>query len=149
MMTAEHREMLYKEYRDRVLSYISARVSSIENAEDLCADMFEKALLSETNHNTELLSLGTRLHAIMRNMVIDFFRRSHPVQLLPDVIDDESYLDEDLLKETLLEKLASALEKPPEEQQVIIVLLFFDDIPLTQIAPQMEIRYSAVKLRHQ
>ena len=127
-MTASEQERLYTEYHGRVLGYIRARVSNREDAEDLCADVFEKALRASGGYDAARAAQGTWLYAITRNAVIDYFRKTRPQDELP----------EDLADDTL-----------PEELTDIIVLRYCDRLPLTEVALTLGMSYGAVKLRHQ
>ena len=44
MTDAEQFEAIYREYRHKVHDYIRNRVSSPEDAEDLCSEVFRKAM---------------------------------------------------------------------------------------------------------
>ena len=148
-MTNEELARLYTEYRDRVYGYIYARVRNREEAEDLCGDVFEKALRAAPRYDPEKSAPGTWLYAITRNTVIDFCRRSRPTEELPEELSDDALPEEGVMREALLEELAAALERLPEELTDIIVMRYYDRLPLTEIADRMGMSYGAVKLRHQ
>ncbi len=148
-MTAAEQERLYTEYRDRVFSYIRARVGNREDAEDLCADVFERALRASDGFDAGKASIGTWIFAITRNAVIDWFRRERPSAELPEDLTDDALPEDDLLQTELLESLAAALEQLPDELTDIVVLRYYDRLPLTEIAPRLGMSYGAVKLRHQ
>ncbi len=65
-MTTAEQTRLYTEYRDRVYGYIYARVRSREEAEDLCADVFEKALRAGDRYDSGKAAPGTWLFTITR-----------------------------------------------------------------------------------
>ena len=148
-MTAAEQERLYTEYRGKVLGYIRARVNNREDAEDLCADVFEKAFRASAGYDAAKSSPGTWIYTITRNTVIDFFRKSRSAAELPEDLSDDAAPEEDVLREEQLELLASALERLPEELADIIVLRYYDCLPLTEIAVRLNMSYGAVKLRHQ
>ena len=148
-MTAAEQERLYVEYRDRVLGYIRARVESREDAEDLCAEVFEKALRASGGYDAAKAAPGTWLYAITRNAVIDYFRRERPTAELPEDLTDDALPEDGLLQSELLDALAAALEKLPDELTDIIVLRYCDSLPLTEIGETLGMSYGAVKLRHQ
>ena len=70
MMTSAEQERLYTEYRGKVLGYIRARVNSREDAEDLCADVFEKAFRASGDYDAAKAAPGTWLYAIGRNTAV-------------------------------------------------------------------------------
>ena len=148
MLTAEEQAQLYTDYRPKVLSYIRARVKGWQ-AEDLCQDVFEKAFRAADRYDPAKSSPGTWLYAITRNTVINYLRRTHPTEELPEALSDDARPEDGLMEEVLLEELAAALEKLPEELANIVVLRYHDGLPLTEIAGILGMSYGVVKLRHQ
>jgi RNA polymerase sigma-70 factor (ECF subfamily) len=148
-MTTAEQTRLYTEYRGRVLGYIRARVSSREDAEDLCEDVFLKILRASGSYDGEKSAPGTWIYAITRNTVIDYFRRTRPAEELPEDLAEEELPEDGLLQTELLESLAKALERLPGELTDIVVLRYYDQLPLTEIALRLGLSYGAVKLRHQ
>ncbi len=148
-MTPAEQERLYTEYHDRVLGYIRARIESREDAEDLCAEVFERALRSSDSYDAAKGSPGTWLYAITRNAVINHLQRSCPTAELPEDLTDDTLPEDGVLQSELLNALAAALEKLPNELTDIIVARYYDRLPLTEIALTLGMSYGAVKLRHQ
>ena len=148
-MTTAEQERLYAEYHEKVLGYIRARVSSREDAEDLCAEVFERALRSSDSYDAAKAAPGTWLYAITRNTVINHLQRSRPAAELPEDLTDDALPEDGLLQSELLDSLAAALEKLPDELTDVIVLRYYDRMPLTEVALTLGMSYGAVKLRHQ
>ena len=148
-MTAAEQERLYTEYRGKVLGYIRARVLNREDAEDLCADVFEKAFRASVGYDAAKAAPGTWLYAIARNTVIDFFRKTRPTEALPEDLSDSAAPETDVLNKELLETLAGALERLPDELTDVIVARYYDCLPLTEVAERLGMSYGMVKLRHQ
>lgn len=148
-MTPAEQERLYADYHDKVLGYIRARVNSHEDAEDLCAEVFERALRSSDSYDAAKASLGTWLYAITRNAVINHLQRSRPAAELPEDLTDDTLPEDETLRSELLDALAAALEALPDELTDIIVLRYYDRLPLTEVALRLGMSYGAVKLRHQ
>ena len=142
-------ERIYAEYSGKVMGYIHARVRNRADAEDLLSDVFEKILRKLDAFDPEKASLSTWIFTVTRNTVIDYFRRSKPVEELDENLSDNTELDEDLLNTESLSELAAALRKLPQQLMDIIVLRYYDGKPLTEIAQMMNLSYGAVKLRHQ
>ena len=84
--TATSRQELFAEMYDKnmtgVYRYISYRVGNPSVAEDLTADVFEKALRHFDRYRKEKASQATWLTAIARNTVIDYFRKSGRIQVV-------------------------------------------------------------------
>ncbi len=148
-MTATEQEQLYTTYYDKVLRYVRARIRNEADAEDICADVFEKALRASDSYDREKASPGTWLYAIARNAVIDYFRKTRPAEELPEDLSDDAEPDGELLRDETLNELAGALERLPSELTDLIVLRYYDGLPLTEVALRLGMSYGTVKLRHQ
>ncbi len=149
-MTVTLLEKIYTAYHDKVMGYIRARVRSGADAEDLCADVFEKIQRKLGDYDPSKAAVGTWVFTITRNTVIDHFRRTRPSEELDETLpDDEMVVEKDLLKTETLGELAAALKKLPQQLMDIVVLRYYDGKPLTEIAQMMGLSYGAVKLRHQ
>ena len=148
-MTTPDWEKIYEEYSGKVMGYIAARVQRRADAEDLCADVFEKAYKKFDAYDEKKASMSTWIFTITRNTVIDYFRRNKVMDEPDENIAAEGEIDDELLSQETLSELAAALNKLPEELQDIIVLAYYDGKPLTEIALMMRLSYGAVKLRHQ
>ena len=142
-------ETIYTQFYSKVMGYIHARIRNRADAEDLCADVFEKVQRKLPDFDPSKASLSTWIFTITRNTVIDHYRRSRPSEELDENLSDNIELDESLLNSETLHELASALRSLPEEMRDIIVLRYYDGKPLTEIAAMMGLSYGAVKLRHQ
>ena len=142
-------EILYKQYSGKVMGYISARVRSRADAEDLCSDVFEKVQRKLGEFDETKASVSTWIFTITRNTVIDHYRRTRPSEELDENLSDSTELDEGLLNNETLSELAVALKALPEDLRALIVLRYYDGKPLTEVAKIMGLSYGAVKLRHQ
>ena len=142
-------EQIYTDYYGKVMGYISARIRSRADAEDLCTDVFMKIQQKLDSYDESKAAVGTWVFTITRNTLIDHFRRNRPSEELDENLKDDSEVDEGLLNQETLSELASALTRMPEQMRDIIVLRYYDGKPLTEIAEIMGLSYGAVKLRHQ
>lgn len=148
-MTAEQHEKIYNAFYGKVMGYIRARINRKAEAEDLCADVFEKVYTRIDQYDKGKSSLSTWIFTITRNTVIDHYRRTKPTEELDENLSDDTEIDENLLQNESLEELADALKKLPQELTDLIVLRYYDNRPLTEVADMMGLSYGAVKLRHQ
>ena len=131
------------------MGYIAARVQRRADAEDLCADVFEKAFRKRDAFDESKASISTWIFTITRNTVIDYFRKTRPTEEPDENLASDDEVDEHLLSQETLSELATALNKLPEELQDIIVLMYYDGKPMTEVATMMGLSYGAIKLRHQ
>ena len=148
-MNAPGWEKIYAEYSGKVMGYIMARVQHRADAEDLCADVFEKIFRKLDQFDPDKASLNTWIFTVARNTLIDHFRKTKPTEELDENLSDDAELEAPLLKQETLSELAAALNLLPRELKDIVVLLYYDRKPLTEIAGLMHLSYGAVKLRHQ
>ena len=142
-------EQIYLAYHDKVMGYIRARVHGYADAEDLCADVFEKVQRKLPVYDPSKASVSTWVFTITRNTVIDFFRRMKHPEELDENMSDDSEVEEGLLQTETLGELATALRRLPQQLMDIIVLRYYDRKTLTEIAGIMGLSYGATKLRHQ
>ncbi len=142
-------ENIYDLYSGKVMGYIAARVQRRADAEDLCADVFEKAFRKKDAFDESKASISTWIFTITRNTVIDYFRRNKIMDEPDENIAAEGEVDDNLLTQETLSELAGALTRLPDELQDIIVLMYYDGKPMTEVATLMGLSYGAVKLRHQ
>ena len=147
-MTAEEKERLYAGYKVKVLSYIRSRVFNACDVEDLCEDVFVKAFAAADSFDPSKASAGTWLYSITRNTVIDYCRRFHPTEEIPEDISDECRTEDGIIESETLEELAAALDGLPTELTDVVVLHYYDGMPLTRVAQALGISYGAVKIRH-
>ena len=148
-MSSPSMESIYEAYSGKVMGYIMARVQRRADAEDLCADVFEKVLRKLDDFDETRASVSTWVFTITRNTVIDYFRRRKPQEELDENLSDDTELDEGLLQSETLSELAALLRQMPQQLRDIVVLRYYDNKPLTEIAEMMNLSYGAVKLRHQ
>ena len=80
-------ENIYDQYSGKVMGYIAARVQRRADAEDLCADVFEKAFRKKDAFDESKASISTWIFTITRNTVIDYFRRNK-IMDEPDELQD-------------------------------------------------------------
>jgi len=148
-MTLQDQEKIYTAYNGKVFGYIMNRVQRRADAEDLCADVFEKVYRKIGEFDRSRASLSTWIFTITRNTVIDYFRRNKPTAELDENLADDFVVDDNLIRSETLDELADALSTLPQVLRDIIVLRYYDRKPLTEIADLMHLSYGAVKLRHQ
>ncbi len=140
---------IYEQYYGKVMSYLQARLRNRAEAEDICADVFEKVLRKIEDYDDTKASVSTWIFTITRNTLIDRYRRQKPSEELDENLSDDTEVDEGLLQAESLSELAAALQRLPQQLRDIIVLRYYDQKPLTEIAGMMDLSYGAVKLRHQ
>ena len=147
MTDAEQFESIYREYRHKVHDYIRNRVNSPEDAEDLCSEVFRKAM--EGMNAQRGKGMSSYIYTITRNTVVDYYR-THRVHapLTEDIPQGES-MEDAILSNDSLERLAAALRQLDEQDRDILVLHYYANNSLMEIADKMDLPYSVLKRRHQ
>ncbi|MCR4738716.1 MAG: RNA polymerase sigma factor [Lachnospiraceae bacterium] len=143
-------EEIYAKYSAKILSYIRSKINSKEDAEDLQALVFTKALEKFEIFDPAKSAVSTWLYTIANNTVIDYFRTRHVSEELDEnsEIEFENAGFDDILNEETLNELADALEKLDEELRDLIILRYYHDLTLKEISEKMDISYGKCKLMH-
>ena len=141
-------EEIYKEYRDKVYAYMIHRVRTSEDAEDLVNDVFVKVFDKLGSFDESKAKLSTWIYQITKHTVIDYYRRFHMSEELPEEIESDDAIDEGLLTDETLKELAQGLKRLPDEQREIIIRRYYREQSLLEIASEMSLSYGIVKLRH-
>ena len=121
----------------QVYGFFAYRLSSREEAEDLCQLTFERALRAWSRYDRARAAPATWLLAIARNLLIDHYRRRSPGRESPiDHLDDSSMPHSELPGPTLgldagLERALAALDPRSRE---LIALRYGADLTGQEIA---------------
>lgn len=148
MNTVNEKEQIYNLYYQKVKSYIRGKVSNAQDVEDLASDVFLKVYEKLDRFDDSKASLSTWIYTITRNTVIDHYRTQKKFTTLDESYPAEDNVDGALLREEMLESLATQLEKLDKRAQKIVILRYFHGKTLKDIAQQMELSYSYVKVLH-
>ncbi|MCR4907680.1 MAG: sigma-70 family RNA polymerase sigma factor [Lachnospiraceae bacterium] len=141
-------EEIYLVYRDKVRSYIRARVSNNEDAEDICSDVFLKVQKHFGEYDADKGAVSTWIYAMTRNTVIDYYRTRKTYEEVPEELPVETDLGEELYRQETLQELADAIDNLTEEERDVVVLHYYHELTLQEIALKMHLSYGQTKLRH-
>ena len=144
-MTAE---ALYDTYRGKVLAYLRGRTDSREDAEDLCQDVFEQILRSFSRYDPAKASVSTWIYQITRFTLIDYLRTKHPNEPLSEELSAADDLEETVIRNDTLRRLAAALNVLERDERDIIILRYYKGYSLTETARLTGIGYGMVKVKH-
>ena len=147
-MTELTQAEIYAEYRDKVLAYLEGRTENHEDAEDICADVFEQVFQSLPRYDAKKASLSTWIYQITRFTLIDYIRTKRPSEPLTEELASEEDLDASLIREEILEKLALALKGLNRELRDIVILRYYRKKTLTEISRLTGISYGMVRVKH-
>ncbi|MFJ8066078.1 RNA polymerase sigma factor [Psychrobacillus sp. NPDC096426] len=119
-------EQLYKEYSDRVYSYIYFLVRHRECAEDLTQETFYKAYRGLESFNKQA-SVATWLLKIARNVTYDYFRRKRVIQFFTfdkehDIETNTLSPDSQFEQKEQLARMYDSLSKLKKDYQEVLLL---------------------------
>ncbi|HNS03035.1 MAG TPA: sigma-70 family RNA polymerase sigma factor [Anaerolineae bacterium] len=142
--------VLYERYVDRIYSYIYYRTGNQQDAEDLTARTFFKALDHIGRFNNRGVPFSAWLYRIAHNLVANWHRdRSRRREL---VLEDQSHLSHSsgnpehfAEASEAREALMSAIRQLPDDRQQLILLKFSDALPNAQIGVIMGRSEGAIK----
>ena len=133
---------LYRQYLPRILNYIRLRVDGEALAQDLTAEVFERAV-SRQHTLRRREAFGAWIFAIARNAVAGYYRRRRPrcrwnrpaSTSAPDPSPPEA-----VMRREELDRLRDALDNLSEREQEIIRLKFGGGLGNKEIAKIMSLR---------
>ncbi len=142
--------VLYERYVDRIYSYIYYRTGNQQDAEDLTARTFFKALDHIGRFNDRGVPFSAWLYRIAHNLVANWHRdRSRRPEL---ALEDQMHLSHgpgnpERLAEAseAREALMGAIRRLPDDRQQLILLKFSDALPNAQIGAIMGRSEGAIK----
>jgi len=136
-----------KKYGKQLLSFISGKVSVVEDAEDILQEVWYQ--FSKLSNFDEIENVSSWLYAVSRNKIIDFYRKQKTDNLEDFVYEDEdgSFSIKDILllddsqnpelqlfKDAFWNELLLALNELPENQKEVFILNEIEDKTLQEIA---------------
>ena len=133
--------LLYQLNAEKMLKYISIKISSVQDAEDILIDTFVAALESELFASLSSDEQQRWLWRVIRNKVVDRYRKSKITTLL-DLADVDDMLTDDPVWEPELisirqeedDHLALLLKRLSPLQQRVLYLRFGENLRCSQIA---------------
>ncbi|MEM6800242.1 MAG: sigma-70 family RNA polymerase sigma factor [Bacteroidota bacterium] len=137
---------IIEEYQVPLKAFISSRLASEEDAEDLLQEVWYQ--LSKTIQKEEIKNVRAWIYRVARNKIIDSYRKKSADWLEDYVYEDEegdAYLidsllesDEspemDFIRERFWEDMYEALDALPEKQREVFILNEWEGVTLREIA---------------
>jgi RNA polymerase sigma-70 factor (ECF subfamily) len=129
---------LYDLYVDDVFRFVYFRIGHKEEAEDITARTFEKAIKSIKKFKWKGYSFKTWLYVIAKNIVIDNFKAKKITisieQLNFDTKDEESRSVEDITEiRVYREEMMKALENLSDEYKEILILRYIEELSIKEV----------------
>ncbi|HEY8768091.1 MAG TPA: sigma-70 family RNA polymerase sigma factor [Dehalococcoidia bacterium] len=140
----------YQRYFPRLFAYVYARVGQVHLAEDLVADVFERAYTKADSLRSKE-AYSTWLFTIARNAIISHARKHSRETLVdPDVMGDISpstvSVETEILAREEQSAVARLVREFPQREQDIISLKFDAELSNQQIAEIMELSEPNVRV---
>lgn len=131
----------YQEYFPRLFAYVYARVGSAHLAEDLVADVFERAFTKSDSLRNDA-AFSTWLFTIARNVIISHVRRYAretivDPEVLREIAPARDSVESEVMQHEELREIADLVRTFPQREQDIISLKFDAELSNTQIAEIM------------
>lgn len=143
---------LYEYYSPRVYRYVAARLTSIEDAEDVTTEIFLRVIDKLHSFRWKGVPFGAWLFRIAHNEVVSFVRRQKTrpgiVNMgddIPDVIGDSDHA-EAVERQSDLEEIRKAAERLPEAQRQVISLRFGAGLSVAETAQALAKTENTVKV---
>jgi RNA polymerase sigma-70 factor (ECF subfamily) len=138
---------IYCRYEPAVYSFFYHQVANIEDAEDLTATTFGKALASFDRYQDSRGTIAAWLFGIARNCLVDHFRGRHAVEsLASDLPDQAAALDTVLLAAERAATIHLAIKQLPRDQREVLVLRFYAELRTSDVAAVLGKSEGAVKM---
>jgi len=135
---------IYDNEVGRVYRYISYHVGSVQEAEDLTADVFQRALQSWPSIHGQLNSPRAWLMTVANNLVVDHYRRrAKPAWPLVLGTGSSPSPEEDVVRQEETRTLLERLSQLPERDRTILTLRFAGELSHREIGRAMGISEDA------
>lgn len=139
---------LYDRYYDRIYRYVYHKVGSAQDAEDITAISFMKALEALPSYQIRHGSFAPWIFRITRNSVVDHYRRGRPQSNLDDIEWESGEGDPVRLAlgEEQRRTLHDLLLELSSEQREVLLLRFSAGLSFTEIAIALKKKEPAIRM---
>lgn len=140
---------LYEHYARSIFQYISYRVETDAEAEDLTAEVFLRMVRGLPDYNYTGAPLGAWLFRIAANQISDHHRqraKMPSIQLAETHRSDAADPLAEAVKAEESARLRAALQTLSEDYQNVLVLRFMQELPHAEVATVMDRSEAAVRV---
>ena len=141
----------FRLYKKPIFHFIRRQITDQNLAEELTQDVFIDFIEALRDYYFQS-SLKTYLFAIARNKVIDTMRKKKLKNIffstLPSYVVEglkAVFIDDELEKKELTEKINHVLEKLPNEYQLVLRLKYVEGVRVKAIAQKMSLGFKATE----
>jgi RNA polymerase sigma-70 factor (ECF subfamily) len=133
---------LYEENFERVYAFVVRRVRDRDQAQDLTADVFHRALAGLPRFEYRGIPFAAWLFQIARNAIADDSKRSVRQRKIADFSDAPEAIENEVEPRARLFKLVDEL---PEDQRRVIAMRFGEQQTIKEIAARLGRSEGAIK----
>jgi len=132
---------LYEAHFDQVYAYVARRTRNRDEAQDLTAEVFQRALANLPRFEWRGAPFASWLMRIAANTLADRFNLLSREEELPQTLEDPA-IQGDVHRRAMLTKLIDGL---PADQRLVVVRRFIEDKSIREIAAEMKRSEGAIK----
>lgn len=125
---------LYECFVDSIFRYIVVRIRSVEDSQDLTAEVFKKAweYLERYRHQ----NFRAFLYTIAHNLIVDWVRKKQKEVKVPleRISDPKENLETKLESDEEIKRLYLAIEELPDSYKQVIILRFLEELSINETA---------------
>jgi RNA polymerase sigma-70 factor (ECF subfamily) len=141
---------LYQLNIEKIYNYIYYRTGNKNDAEDLTARVFQRALKHITKYKKTKVPFSAWLYRIAHNLVANWYRDSKRKKEVP--IEDHGYLtvksdvpEKEIEKKQEVEELLQLIHDLPHDRQMLLILKYVEDLTNCEIGQIMGKSEGAIK----
>ena len=144
----EEIEQIWKEYHDKLLSFIQKRVNDNNMSEDILQDVFVN-ILTKINTLKNSSKLRSWLYQVTRNAISDYYRDKKKADNIPAGSFDLESEDEDNIMKEVESWVGCLIKGLPDIYRDAVELSEIEGIPQKDIAKMLNISYPNARSRIQ
>lgn len=141
--------ILYERHVDRIFNYIYYRTGNIDDAEDLTARVFQRAMNHIANYVDRGVPFSAWLYRIAHNLVANWHRDRSRRQEIPitetPIIAKDPHPETSIVQNQEQEALLKLIRGLPAERQTLLILKFVEHLSNAEIGKIMGRSEGAVK----
>lgn len=137
-------EKFYLQTCSAVYRFISSRVTSKQDAEDLVSEVYYKAFRSVTPE-TKLTKVW--IFSIAANGVKNYYRDHKFNEVIPEALASGDNVEAAVISTEDAAELMSAINKLSESDQLLLSLRYFAELPYKDISKVMNLSAATAKTR--
>ena len=141
---------LYETFYTRIFNYVYYRTGNVEDAEDLTARIFERAMKHIGRYENQGVPFSAWLYRIAHNLVANWHRDNSRRKIISiddvsqwRVSDDTPEFVTQLMQDR--DVLLSAIRRLPADRQELLILKFVERLPNSEIGDIMGRSEGAIK----